>query len=119
MFWNCSVKEGEKMAAANKSADRSVEGQTEKGQAETITTAVSDRICKHMNRDHAEAVLTYAQRYGNQQSATAATLTAIDSTGMDLQADVEGQTLPVRVSFDHELKDAADAHHTLVAMLKA
>ncbi|KPQ33997.1 MAG: Protein of unknown function (DUF2470) [Phormidesmis priestleyi Ana] len=87
--------------------------------SEKITAQVSDRICKHMNRDHAEAVLTYAQRYGNQQTATSATLTSIDSQGMDLQAEVEGATMPVRVAFDHELQDAADAHHTLVAMLKA
>ncbi|MFK8185905.1 MAG: DUF2470 domain-containing protein [Phormidesmis sp.] len=86
--------------------------------SEVITSQVSDRICRHMNKDHAEAVLTYAKRYGNQQSATAATLMAIDHTGMDLQAEVNGETQPVRVSFDHELKDAADAHHTLVAMLK-
>ena len=85
---------------------------------EKITTQVSDRICKHMNKDHAAAVLTYAQRYGNEQSATAATLTAIDDKGMTLEAEVDGSPKPVRVSFDHELKDAADAHHTLVAMLK-
>ena len=87
--------------------------------SEKINRQVSDRICKHMNKDHAEAVLTYAQRYGNQQSATAATLTAIDHEGMELTAEVDGETLPVRVAFDHELKDAADAHHTLVAMLRA
>ncbi|MGB3295014.1 MAG: DUF2470 domain-containing protein [Phormidesmis sp.] len=87
--------------------------------SEKIDGQVSDRICKHMNKDHAEAVLTYAQRYGNQQSATAATLTAIDSQGMDLAAEVNGEKRPVRVAFDHELKDAADAHHTLVAMLRA
>ncbi|MEL6938124.1 MAG: DUF2470 domain-containing protein [Cyanobacteria bacterium J06598_1] len=87
--------------------------------AESIDSKVSDRICKHMNRDHAPAVLTYAQRYGNQTAATAATLVAIDPKGMDLSAEVEGETLPVRVTFDHELKDAADAHTTLVAMLRA
>lgn len=86
---------------------------------EKIDRQVSDRICKHMNKDHAEAVLTYAQRYGHQQSATAATLTAIDQKGMDLTAEVDGEMLPLRVAFDHELKDAADAHHTLVAMLRA
>ena len=86
--------------------------------SEKITAQVSDRICKHMNKDHTAAVLTYAQRYGDQPAATAATLKAIDHAGMDLEAEVEGQRLPVRVSFDHELKDAADAHHTLVAMLK-
>ena len=86
--------------------------------SEMITPAVSDRICRHMNKDHAEAVLTYAQRYGHEAAATTATLTAIDSTGMDLEAEVGGQTKQVRVSFDHQLQDAADAHHTLVAMLK-
>ncbi len=89
------------------------------GKSEQITTQVSDRICKHMNKDHAEAVLTYAQRYGDQPSATTATLTAIDDRGMDLKADVNGDSIPVRVAFDHELKDAADAHYTLVAMLRA
>jgi len=87
--------------------------------SEVIDSKVSDRICKHMNKDHTEAVLTYAQRYGNQTEATAATLNAIDAKGMDLSADVNGETLPVRVTFDHELKDAADAHTTLVAMLKS
>lgn len=87
--------------------------------SEKIDAKVSDRICKHMNKDHATAVLTYAQRYGNQTAATAATLNAIDNTGMDLTAEVDGQTLPIRIPFDHELKNAADAHTTLVAMLRA
>jgi len=87
--------------------------------SEVIDSKVSDRICKHMNKDHAAAVLTYAQRYGNQTEATAATLKSIDAKGMDLSADVNGEALPVRVTFDHELKDAADAHTTLVAMLKS
>ena len=86
--------------------------------SEKITPEVSDRICKHMNKDHAAAVLTYAQRYGNETAATAATLTAIDDRGMSLEAEVDGTAKPVRISFDHELKDAADAHQTLVAMLK-
>lgn len=86
---------------------------------EIIDSKVSDRICRHMNKDHAAAVLTYAQRYGDQSNATAATMNAIDNKGMDLFAEVDGKTLPVRISFDHELKDAADAHTTLVAMLKA
>ena len=88
-------------------------------ESEKIDAKISDRICKHMNKDHAAAVLTYAQRYGDQTKATAATLTAIDNTGMDLTAEVNGQTLPLRIPFDHELKDAADAHTTLVAMLRA
>ncbi len=86
---------------------------------ETIDSQVSDRICKHMNKDHTAAVLSYVHRYGDQSTATAATLESIDPLGMDLSAEVDGETLPVRIAFDHELKDAADAHTTLVAMLKA
>lgn len=86
---------------------------------EPITAAVSDRICKHMNKDHAEAVLFYATAYGNQPTATAATLDAIDPEGMTLRVVVDGAETAVRVPFDHTLAGAEDAHHTLVAMLKA
>jgi putative heme iron utilization protein len=71
-----------------------------------------------MNKDHVDAVLLYAQIFGNAPTATVATLKAIDATGMDLEAQVEGRSVPVRVSFDHPLTDAKDAHHTLVNMLK-
>lgn len=87
--------------------------------AEPITSAVSNRICKHMNKDHADAVLFYATTYGNLPSATAATLDTIDAEGMTLIATVADQPQAVRIAFDHTLSGAEDAHHTLVAMLKA
>jgi putative heme iron utilization protein len=43
---------------------------------------------------------------------------SIDSQGMNLLAEIPGATVPVRIEFDHPLKDAEDAHHTLVAMIK-
>ena len=85
---------------------------------EPITPAVSDRICKHMNDDHAEAVLLYATAYGNQPAATAATMESVDPEGMTLAVVVDGDQSTVRVPFDHTLEGAEDAHHTLVAMLK-
>ena len=33
--------------------------------SEEFSTQVSDRICKHMNEDHADAVVLYAKAYGN------------------------------------------------------
>ncbi|MEM8605093.1 MAG: DUF2470 domain-containing protein [Cyanobacteria bacterium P01_F01_bin.86] len=86
--------------------------------SESITTAVSDRICKHMNDDHADAVLTYVQVFGDTQTATAATMDSIDLEGMNLTAEVEGASVPVRVMFDHPLENAKEAHHVLVDMLK-
>jgi len=86
--------------------------------SEPITCAVSDRICKHMNDDHADAVLLYATAYGHEEQATAATMESIDPEGMNLAVAVDGTVKPVRVAFDHTLEGAEDAHHTLVAMLK-
>ncbi|MDY6941190.1 MAG: DUF2470 domain-containing protein [Cyanobacteriota bacterium] len=85
----------------------------------TIPEAVSDRICKHMNEDHADALVLYATAYGDCPEAAEATMVSIDSQGMNLQVQANGEAVPVRVKFDRDLKDAEDAHHTLVDMLKA
>jgi putative heme iron utilization protein len=80
-----------------------------------LTEAVSERICRHMNKDHAEAVLAYARHYGGAVEARSARMLRVNPDAMEL--DVDGST--VRVSFDHVLSDSDDAHRTLVAMLKA
>ncbi|NES66343.1 MAG: DUF2470 domain-containing protein, partial [Okeania sp. SIO2D1] len=79
---------------------------------------ISDRICSHMNEDHADAVLLYAQKFGSYSNSTAAKMLSIDAQGMNLTAEVSGESLPIRIEFDHTLKDAEDAHHTLIDMLK-
>ena len=86
--------------------------------SEPITPAISDRICKHMNDDHASAIALYAQVYGDAPQTETASLNSIDPEGMNITAQVEGEAVPVRVKFDRPLKDAEDAHHTLVAMIK-
>jgi len=86
--------------------------------SEPITPAISDRICKHMNDDHGSAIALYAQAYGNAPQTESATMDSIDPQGMNISAQIEGKVVPVRVDFDHPLKDAEDAHHTLVAMIK-
>ncbi len=86
--------------------------------SEEFSTQVSDRICKHMNEDHADAVVLYAKAYGNLVDATAAQMLSIDAEGMNLEAEVNGEDVPVRVKFDHTLENAEDAHHTLIDMLK-
>ncbi len=86
--------------------------------SEPITAAVSDRICKHMNKDHADAVLMYAQVYGKAESAVGATMESIDAEGMDLTANVDGAATSLRIPFDHRLENAKEAHHVLVEMLK-
>jgi len=83
--------------------------------ADPLTPEVSDRICKHMNDDHAEAVLAYARHYGGSQGAQAARMVAVAPDAMTLEVDGGS----VQVAFDHTLSDSDDAHRTLVAMLRA
>lgn len=86
--------------------------------ADPLTPQISDRICKHMNEDHSDAVLLYAQTFGNTPNAESAFLDSIDSEGMNLSATIQGQKQPLRITFDHPLADSEDAHQTLIAMVK-
>jgi putative heme iron utilization protein len=86
--------------------------------ADVFSPEVSDRICKHMNEDHAEAIALYAKVFGGVAEALAAQMLKIDAQGMDLLAQTEQTTLPVRIAFDHELVDSEDAHQTLIGMVK-
>ncbi len=86
--------------------------------SDVITPAVSDRICKHMNEDHAEAIVLYAKVFGNSPEAETATMDSIDPQGMNLTANIKGETFPVRIEFNHTLADSEDAHQTLIAMVK-
>ena len=83
--------------------------------ADPLTPAVSDRICKHMNDDHADAVLAYARHYGGVANPSTARMLAVTPEAMQLEVDGE----PLEVPFDHLLSDSDDAHRTLVTMLRA
>ena len=86
--------------------------------ADVITPQISDRICKHMNEDHGEAIVLYAKAFGDTPNADSAKMLAIDPQGMDLIAQVDGAKTPVRIEFDHTLQDSEDAHQTLITMVK-
>ncbi|MEH1919850.1 DUF2470 domain-containing protein [Nostoc sp.] len=83
-----------------------------------FSTEISSRICKHMNDDHADAVLIYAKAFGDVTDASAAEMLSIDAQGMDLTVQVNGEAVQVRIQFDRVLTDAEDAHQTLIAMVK-
>ncbi|MGK7956830.1 MAG: DUF2470 domain-containing protein [Crocosphaera sp.] len=86
--------------------------------SDPITPAVSDRICKHMNEDHSNAIILYAKIFGDVPKTETAIMESIDPEGMNLSVTVEGKNIPIRVNFDHVLKDSEDAHHTLIDMVK-
>jgi putative heme iron utilization protein len=86
--------------------------------AEPLTPEISDRICAHMNDDHAEAILLYAQIFAQAPNATSARMVSIDPEGMNLTALVEEKSTPLHVSFERKLENSEDAHHTLIEMAK-
>jgi len=86
--------------------------------ADPINPTVSDRICAHMNDDHADAILLYAKVYGGVEDALAAQLLKVEPSSMNLLVQTETSTIPVEIAFDHELTDSEDAHQTLISMVK-
>jgi len=86
--------------------------------ADLLTPAISDRICKHMNEDHADAIALYAKVYGNQPETETAQMLSIDATGMNLSIQIQEKNDTLRIGFDHTLTDSEDAHQTLIAMVR-
>ncbi|MEM8778336.1 MAG: DUF2470 domain-containing protein [Cyanobacteria bacterium P01_G01_bin.49] len=86
--------------------------------SESITPAISDRICQHMNDDHQNAITLYAKVFGKMPEAETALMESIDQEGMNLTVQVKDKTIPLRITFDHYLQDSEDAHHTLIDMVK-
>ena len=83
--------------------------------SEPITQDSSTRICNHMNKDHKDAINAYAKYYGKIKTFKSAKMTSLSPESIHLEID--GQTLEIK--FDHILQDCADAHKTLVRMIKA
>jgi putative heme iron utilization protein len=79
---------------------------------------ISSRICKHMNEDHADAVVMYIQAFSDIKNAKTAQMLSIYADGMNLTAHVNGGTVPVHIQLDHVLTDAEYAHQTLIGIVK-
>ncbi len=82
--------------------------------AQPITPEISSRICRHMNNDHQDAIITYATEYGGITNIESAKMIEITPSQMELEVNGEFLEIP----FDHLLKDSEDAHQTLVLMTK-
>ena len=83
----------------------------------------SDRVCKHMNEDHAGSCLAYAWFLAGISSATKARLTAVNKGGFDLLCatpaqDAEGNPIEiaVRVPFQPPLKSDEELRPRMVAL---
>lgn len=76
------------------------------------------RMVAHMNEDHADSVLAYAQHFAKRPQVTAARLLDVTPTEMHLVATGPDGDEPLRIPFDHSLESGHDAHMTMVKMSK-
>lgn len=75
-----------------------------------------ERIVEHMNAEHEEDLLLFAQVYGGESGATAARMTGIDAEGIDLEATAADGQKTLRIDFDTPLHTPEDARRVLVDM---
>ncbi len=73
---------------------------------------------EHMNEDHADAVLAYAQVLAGLAWAQTAELTQIDGAGVELIARAEGREESARISFDTPLTGADQLRPAMVALAR-
>ena len=76
------------------------------------------RMVSHMNEDHADSVLAYAQYFGRCRDAEAATLIDVTADFMSLKVVVMNNEKKIKIPFEHPLKSGHDAHMTMVKMSK-
>jgi putative heme iron utilization protein len=74
-------------------------------------------IVTHMNQDHSDANLLYAQKLAGLDTATEATLVGIDRYGLTLQAATPEGPRKARVPFEEPLTSAAEARPAVIALL--
>tara|TARA_B100000700_G_scaffold63574_1_gene70124 strand:- start:320 stop:604 length:285 start_codon:yes stop_codon:yes gene_type:complete len=82
---------------------------------ELLNKNVIERICKHMNADHKDALIKYAKHYAGIVTLKEVIMTTLTKTYLELEVDKK----VVHINFDHTLENSEDAHKTLVSMLKS
>ena len=79
----------------------------------TISSKTSERVCKHMNKDHIVSVHKYLWYYGNISEFKEAYLEEITSQFMRIKYDGKSSI----INFKNEISEE-EIHNTLVSMIK-
>ena len=78
----------------------------------------SGEILRHMNEDHAEALVLLARAAG-EVHADAATMTAVDRLGFHLRLLSGERSHGARIAFPREVRDRVEVREVLVGMVRA
>jgi putative heme iron utilization protein len=75
-----------------------------------------ERIVEHMNAEHENDLLLFAQVYAGEAGATAARMTGIDAEGIGLEVTLPKGQKEIRIESETPVHTPEDAHRALVDM---
>ena len=78
---------------------------------------VAPAIVEHMNRDHSDALITYARHYAGE-TADEATMVTVDRLGFKLRLRQADRLSSVRIAFPREVTTADQSREVLIEMLR-
>ena len=78
-----------------------------------ISSKTSERVCKHMNKDHIDSVHKYLSYYGKISDFKEAYLEEISSKFMKIKYDGRSAIINFKIEISEN-----DIHETLVSMIK-
>ena len=79
---------------------------------------VKDDVINHMNKDHAEANLTYVRALAGMPDATSARIIDFDQFRVSLSAETPDGSSNVQVEFLEPLEKSEDIRPALIKLLK-
>ena len=77
----------------------------------------AEHICTHMNDDHADANLRYAQQLAGLPDATAATMTAVDRHGFTLRVSTPSGPRVARLGFPDPVSSTDEVRRAVIDLL--
>ena len=78
-----------------------------------ISSKTSERVCKHMSKDHIESVHKYLRYYGKISEFREAYLEEISSQFMKIKYDGKSAIINFKIEISED-----EIHETLVSMIK-
>jgi putative heme iron utilization protein len=80
--------------------------------------ATAAGILKHMNEDHADALVAYAKGLSRIADTTAATMTAVDRYGFEMAVTTPSGPRATRIGFDRPVDTPETVRGTMVELVK-
>ncbi|MEM8923443.1 MAG: DUF2470 domain-containing protein [Actinomycetota bacterium] len=115
-FWRLNVEQCRYVGGFGHMSWVEADGYRTAGPDPLVTAAVG--IIEHMNDDHADANLLYAQVLGGLDDATEATMTGVDRYGMTLQVVTPKGPRLARIPFLETLQAPDEAQAAVIELLQ-